>query len=63
MAKQLKVTLIRSGIARTEDQKRTITALGLRKLNSTVVCPDTPSVRGMISAIGHLVTFEEIEEA
>jgi large subunit ribosomal protein L30 len=63
MAKNLKITLVRSGIGRPEDQKRTITALGLTKLNKSVVCPDQPSVRGMVAKIKHLVTCEEIDEA
>jgi large subunit ribosomal protein L30 len=63
MAKQLKVTLINSGISRPEDQKRTIAALGLKKLHGSVVCPDNPAVRGMIEKVKHLVLIEEIEQA
>lgn len=63
MANQLKVTLVKSAIARPEDQKRTLEALGLRKLNKTVVCPDTPAVRGMVAKVQHLVTCEEIDQA
>jgi large subunit ribosomal protein L30 len=58
MAKMIKVTLIRSGINRPEPQKRTIRALGLRKMWHTSVLPDNLSVRGMIRAVSHLVRVE-----
>ena len=58
MAKKLKVTLVRSGINRPEPQKRTIRALGLRKMWHTSVLPDNLSVRGMIRAVSHLVRVE-----
>lgn len=59
---KLKITQIRSGIDRPERQKRTIRALGIRKLNHTVVHADTPQIRGMIDKVAHLVTVEEISE-
>ena len=58
MAKKLRVTLIRSGINRPEPQKRTIRALGLRKMWHSSVLPDNLSVRGMIRAVSHLVRVE-----
>jgi large subunit ribosomal protein L30 len=58
MAKKLKVTLVRSGINRPEPQKRTIRALGLRKMWHSSVLPDNLSVRGMIRAVSHLVRVE-----
>lgn len=58
MAK-LKVTQVRSTIERPEPQKRTIRALGLGRINRTVVHNDTPQIRGMIRAVSHLVTVEE----
>ena len=58
---KLKVTQIRSTIDRKEPQKRTITALGLGKIRRTVIHNDTPQIRGMIKAVEHLVTVEEIE--
>ena len=61
MAKKLKVTLIRSGINRPEQQKRTIRALGLRKMHKTVVLPDNTAVRGMIRTVPHLVKVEAAE--
>ena len=60
--KKLKITQVRSGIDRPERQKRTIRALGIRKLNQTVVHTDTPQIRGMIEKVSHLVSVEEISE-
>ncbi len=61
MAKKLKVTLVRSGINRPETQKRTILALGLRKMWRSRVVPDNLAVRGMIKSVCHLVTVEAVE--
>lgn len=58
--KQLKVTLVRSTIGRQEVQKRTVQALGLRKMHQTRLIPDNPSMRGMIRKVTHLVTVEEV---
>ena len=58
---RLKITQIRSTIDRKEPQKRTIEALGLGKLHRSVVHNDTPQIRGMVRAVGHLVTVEEID--
>ncbi len=57
---RLKVTQIRSTIDRMESQKRTIRALGLGKMNRTVIHNDTPQIRGMIRAVSHLVSVEEV---
>ncbi|MBC7346149.1 MAG: 50S ribosomal protein L30 [Clostridia bacterium] len=57
---KLRVTLVRSLIGRPERQRRTIAALGLGKLNSQVVHEDTPSIRGMIRRVQHLVRVEEL---
>ena len=59
---KLKITQVRSGIDRPERQKRTIKALGIRKMNQTVVHADTPQIRGMIGKVSHLVSVEEITE-
>jgi len=59
---KLKITQIRSGIDRPERQKRTIRALGIRKLHHTVVHDDTPQIRGMVQRVAHLVSVEEISE-
>jgi large subunit ribosomal protein L30 len=61
MAKQIKVTLIRSGINRPEPQKRTIRALGLNRMWQTAVLPDNLAVRGMIRAVSHLLRVETAE--
>ncbi len=58
---RLKITQIRSTIDRKEPQKRTIKALGLGKLNRTVIHNDTPQIRGMVRAVSHLVTVEEVD--
>ncbi len=58
---RLKITQTRSTIDRKEPQKRTIKALGLGRPHSTVIHNDTPQIRGMIRAVTHLVTVEEID--
>lgn len=59
MAK-LRITYSKSAIGYKEDQKRTIKALGFRKLNQTVELDDSPAIRGMIHKVNHLVTVEEV---
>lgn len=61
MTKQVRVTLVKSPIGYEKSQKATVRALGLRRMNSSVVHNDTPPVRGMINKISHLVKVEEIE--
>ena len=61
MAKQIKVTLIRSGINRPEPQKRTIRALGINRMWQTSTLPDNLAVRGMIRAVAHLLRVEAAE--
>jgi large subunit ribosomal protein L30 len=58
--KQLKVTLVSSTIGRQAIQRRTVQALGLRKMHQTRIVPDNPSMRGMIQKVTHLVTVEEV---
>ena len=53
------VTLVRSPIGYTKDQKQTVLALGLRRMHQTIEHQDTPAVRGMIRKIIHLVQVEE----
>ena len=60
MAKQLKVTQLRSGIGRTQRQKDTLRGLGLKRIGQTVVRQDTPEIRGMVSTVAHLVKWEEL---
>jgi len=59
---KLKVTQIRSVIGRKEDQKRTIVALGLGKINRTKIHDDNLVIRGMVFKVAHLVKVEEIKE-
>jgi large subunit ribosomal protein L30 len=61
MAKQLKITWVRSAIKRKKNQKVTLGHLGLRRLNHSVVQPDNPQIRGMVRVVEHLVTTEEVE--
>lgn len=57
--KTVRVTLVRSPIGYTKDQKATAKALGLRRLHQTIEHKDTPALRGMIRKIVHLVQIEE----
>lgn len=59
MAK-LQIKLVRSTIAGTPKQKKTAIALGLTKLQKTVVKDDTPTIRGMINVVAHLVDVKEV---
>ena len=61
MAK-LKITLTRSLIGRPENQRATVKALGLRKLNSSIEQEDSATVRGMIHQVELLVTVEELQD-
>lgn len=58
----LKVTQTRSVIGCTEPQKATLAALGLRRIGDSVVKQDRPEFRGMVAAVSHLVTVEEVEQ-
>ncbi len=55
----VRVTQIHSPIGRTQDQRATLVGLGLNKMNRTRELEDTPSVRGMIAKVKHLVRVEE----
>ncbi|MCS6887260.1 50S ribosomal protein L30 [Chloroflexus sp.] len=59
---KLRVTYVKSAIGYARDQKATLAALGLRRLNQSVLKPDNPSVRGMLFKIQHLVKVEEVED-
>ncbi|WP_251553895.1 50S ribosomal protein L30 [Neobacillus muris] len=59
MANKLLITLSRSLIGRPQDQRATVEALGLRKLNQTVEHQDNAAIRGMITKVSHLVTVKE----
>ena len=57
MAK-LKVTLIKSGIGYAQDQKKTLKALGLNRLNKSMVHNDNSAIRGMLDKVRHLIKVE-----
>ena len=58
---QIKVTLTRSVIGYPKDQRMTVRALGLFKINSSAVKNDTLTIRGMIHKVRHLVKVEKVE--
>jgi large subunit ribosomal protein L30 len=58
--KKIKITQIKSGIDRPERQKRTLIALGLKKLHNTREVEGTPQILGMIHAVAHLLRVEEV---
>jgi len=55
---KIKITLVKSAIARPGKHKVVLQGLGLRKLNSSVIRPDSPEIRGMINKVSHLVQIE-----
>ncbi|MBO5057219.1 MAG: 50S ribosomal protein L30 [Lachnospiraceae bacterium] len=57
--KMLKITLVKSPIGAVPKHKATVEAMGLRKLNKTIVLPDNAATRGQIQQIRHLVKVEE----
>ncbi len=57
--KRIRITYTKSAIGYNKEQKRTIAALGLRKLGQTVEQPDSSAIRGMIARVAHLVTVTE----
>ena len=64
MSGKLKVTLVKSMIGRPEKHRKILRSMGLAKINRTVEFKDTPSIRGMINKVSHLVNAEEkIDEA
>ena len=58
--KKLRITLVKSPIGAVPKNRKTVEALGLRKVNKTVEMPDNAAVRGMITQVRHLVKVEEI---
>lgn len=59
MAQKLKVTLIKSMIGRPEKHRKVLRGMGLTRIGKSIVLEDTPSNRGMINKISHMVTAEE----
>ena len=62
MATQLKVTQVRSSIGTKPKQRGTLRALGLRRIGMSNVLEDTPSARGQIAKVPHLISVEEVSE-
>ena len=56
----LKITLVKSTIGAVPKHKKTVEALGLKKLNKSVELPDNASTRGMVQQVRHLVKVEEV---
>jgi len=61
MAINLKITQVRSGVARSKTQNLTLKGLGLRGPHKSVILKDTDSIRGMIRKVSHLVTVESAD--
>lgn len=60
--KKYKIVQVKSSIRRPDRQKKTLIALGLRKLNRPVIVEGSPQVEGMINAVKHLLQVEEVTE-
>ena len=61
MAIKIKVTQVKSGVGRSDQQNRTLKGLGLNGPHKSVVVQDTLAIRGMIRKVSHLVTIEAVE--
>ncbi len=60
MVMKIKITQVKSGIDRSERQKQTLIALGLKKMNATKEVEATPQILGMVAKVSHLVKVEEL---
>ena len=61
MAQKIRIKLVRSTIGRLPNQRATVRALGLRKIGSSIVQEASPAILGMVRAVSHLVSVEEIQ--
>lgn len=61
MTRRLRIQQVRSGIRCNVGQKRTLQALGLRRIRQVVELPDNPAIRGMVFHVRHLVKVEEVQ--
>jgi large subunit ribosomal protein L30 len=59
--RSVRITLTKSPIGQKPDQRATVEALGLRKINTSVIHKETPQIRGMINKVSHLVTVDEVD--
>ncbi|RKY56917.1 MAG: 50S ribosomal protein L30 [Candidatus Neomarinimicrobiota bacterium] len=57
---KLKITQIKSPIGYRQRARKTLEALGLKRMHHTVIQPDNPAIRGMVNSISHLVKVEEV---
>jgi large subunit ribosomal protein L30 len=57
----LAITLVRSVISTPRNQRAVVRCLGLRRMHQTVIHPDTPIVRGMVTKVRHLLSVKEVE--
>lgn len=60
-AKKIKVTLVKSTIGQKPAKVATVRSLGLKKINSSVIHEETDAIKGMVAAVEHLVTVEEVK--
>lgn len=60
--KRIRITLVRSPIGYSKQQKATVRALGLRRMNQSVEQKDVPEIRGMVNRVSHLVRVEELDK-
>ena len=60
--RRLRVTQIKSGIGYDQTQKATLRTMGFRRLNQTVELADSPTVRGLVRKVSHLVRVEEVAD-
>ncbi len=59
MASRIKITLVKSPIGRSQSQRKTLTGMGLRKMQQTVELEDTPAIRGMVEKVKFMLRVEE----
>jgi large subunit ribosomal protein L30 len=62
VAKVIRIRQVKSGIGAQRRQRDTLRALGLRHHQDTVVQPDNPAIRGMVSRVSHLVEVEDVKD-
>ncbi len=62
MATKIQIKQVKSSIGALASQKKTLVALGLRKINHKRIYPDNASIRGMVVAVRHLVEVSEVKE-
>ena len=60
MSKKIEIKQIKSAIGHKQNAKRTLIALGLTKMNQTIVKDDSPQIRGMIKSIEYLLQVKEV---